>query len=54
VIRELEAEISRLQHELAVHKQTGVDPRSDEAAAVRADLSAVLEVLGRDRARGQS
>lgn len=49
VIRELEAEIVRLQHELAVHKQTGVDPRSDEATAVRADLSAVLTVLGRDR-----
>jgi len=47
VIRELESEIARLQHELAVHKQTGVDPRSDEATAVRADLSAVLEVLGR-------
>jgi hypothetical protein len=49
VIRELEAEIVRLQHELAVHKQTGVDPRSDEATAARADLSAVLEVLGRKR-----
>ena len=49
VIRELESEIARLQHELAVHKQTGVDPRSDEATAVRADLSAILAVLGRDR-----
>jgi hypothetical protein len=49
VIRELEAEIARLQHELAVHKQTGVDPRGDEATAVRADLSAILTVLGRDR-----
>jgi transposase-like protein len=47
VIRELEAELVRLNHELAVLKQTGVDPRSDEATAVRADLSAVLEVLGR-------
>lgn len=49
VIRELESEIARLQHELAVHRQTGVDPRGDEATAVRADLSAILEVLGRDR-----
>jgi phage portal protein BeeE len=49
VIRELEAEIARLQHELAVHKQIGMDPRGDEAAAVRADLSAILTVLGRDR-----
>lgn len=47
VIRELEAEVARLQHEIAVLHQTGVDPRSDEATAVRADLSAVLEVLGR-------
>lgn len=51
VIRELEAEIARLQHEIAVLRQSGVDPRSDEMAAVRADLSAVLEVLGRDRKR---
>lgn len=51
VIRELEAEVTRLQHEIAVLSQTGVDPRSNEATAVRADLSAVLEVLGRDRGR---
>lgn len=49
VIRELESEIVRLKHELEVHKQVGVDPRGDEATAVRADLSAVLEVLGRGR-----
>lgn len=49
VIRELEAELVRLQHEIAVLKQTGVDPRSDEATAVRADMSAVLEALGRGR-----
>lgn len=51
VIRELEAEIVRLQHEIAVLRQSGVDPRSDEMAAARADLSAVLEALGRDRRR---
>lgn len=49
VIRELESEIVRLQHEIAVLRQTGVDPRGDEMAAVRADLSAVLAALGRDR-----
>ena len=49
VIRELEAEIVRLQHELAVLHQTGVDPRSNEAAAVRADIAAILEALGRRR-----
>lgn len=47
VIRELEAEVVRLQHEISILKQTGVDPRDNEMAAVRADLSAVLEVLGR-------
>lgn len=51
VIRELESEIARLQHELAILHQTGSDPRGNEMAAVRADMSAVLEVLGRDRAR---
>lgn len=51
VIRELEAEIVRLQHEIAVLKQAGVDPRSHEMSAARADLSAVLEALGRDRIR---
>lgn len=51
VIRELEAEVARLQHEIAVLRQTGADPRGDEMAAARADLSAVLEVLGRDRKR---
>lgn len=49
VIRELEVEVTRLQHEIAVLRQTGVDPRSNEMAAVRADLSAVLNVLGRDQ-----
>lgn len=49
VIRELESEIVRLQHEIAVLRQTGVDPRGNEMAAVRADLSAVLAALGRDR-----
>ena len=49
VVRELEAEVAKLQHEIGVLKQTGVDPRSNEMAAARADLSAILEVLGRDR-----
>lgn len=49
VIQELEAEIVRIQHEIAVLRQTGVDPRGDQMAAARADLSAVLSALGRDR-----
>lgn len=49
VIRELEAEVVRLQHEIAVYYQTGTDPRSNDAAAARADLAACLASLGRDR-----
>ena len=49
VVRELESEIVRLQHEIAVLKQAGVDPRSNQMSAARADLSAVLVALGRDR-----
>lgn len=49
VVRELEAEVVRLQHEIAVLKQAGVDPRSNEMSAARADLSAVLAALGIDR-----
>jgi hypothetical protein len=51
VIAEMESEIVRLQHEIAVLRQAGVDPRSNEMAAVRADLSAILEAIGRDRKR---
>ena len=47
VIRELEAEVVKLQHEIHTLKQTGRDPRSDEMVAARADLTAVLAVLGR-------
>jgi hypothetical protein len=47
VIRELESEVARLQYEIQKYQQIGVDPRGHEAASARADLSAVLEVLGR-------
>ena len=47
VTRALESEIARLQHELSIHQSVGVDPSSHQATAVRADLSAILEVLGR-------
>jgi hypothetical protein len=49
VVRELESEVTRLQHEIAVLKQSGVDPRSNQMSAARADLSAVLSALSRDR-----
>jgi hypothetical protein len=49
VVRELESEVVRLQHEISVLRRTGVDPRGHEMAAARADLSSVLAALGRDR-----
>lgn len=51
VIRELESEVVKLQHEIHVLKQTGCDPRSDEMVAARADLTSVLQVLGRDHVK---
>lgn len=49
IIHELEAELARLQHEINTYKQTGVDPHQDQATALRADMSAILTVLGRSR-----
>ncbi len=51
VLRELEAEHSRIEHEIGLLQRIGADPRGDEMAAARADLSAILAVLGRDRVR---
>lgn len=48
VIRELEAELRHLEHELSILRQTGVDPRSDATAAVVADIAKVREALGLD------
>ena len=46
VVRELGAEIQRLEHERHVLIQTGVDPRSLEMAAVDAGLATAKEALG--------
>jgi hypothetical protein len=46
MVRELEAELVRIQHEIAVLIQTGADPRDNALAAARADLSAILAALG--------
>jgi hypothetical protein len=46
VIRELEAELRHLEHELAILRQTGTDPRSDATAAVVADIAKVRAALG--------
>lgn len=47
VIRELEAEVVRLQHELAILKHANSDVDASQATAARADLSAVMAALGR-------
>ena len=49
VAAEIRAEITELRHELAKLEQTGADPRGSEMAAVRADLSSLLEIVGCDR-----
>lgn len=46
VIREIEAEMRHLEHELTILRQTGVDPRSDEATAVLASIETVRAALG--------
>ena len=46
VIHELEAEMRHLEHELQILRQTGVDPRSGEDAALVASLAKVREALG--------
>jgi hypothetical protein len=47
VIRELEAEMRRYEHELQILRQTGADPRDFEIAEVEAGLARIREVLGR-------
>lgn len=46
VIREIEAEMRRCEHELQILRQTGADPRSDEIAEVEAGLAKAREALG--------
>lgn len=46
VIRQLEAEVRHLEHELQVLRATGADPRDDEIAAVVASLAKVRQTLG--------
>lgn len=45
VIRELEAEVRALEHELQILRQTGVDPREGEIDAVVAHLAAARLAL---------
>lgn len=47
VIHELEAELRHVQHELAILRQTGADPRSPEVSALVAHEAAALTALGR-------
>ena len=46
VIRALEAELSHLEHELSILRQTGAHPGSDATASVLADIQAVRSALG--------
>lgn len=46
VVRDLQAEMARLQHEQHIILQTGMDPREGEAAAVAEDIAAVRYALG--------
>ncbi len=48
VIRELEAEVRHLEHELTILRATGLDPRDDEMAQVVADLAKARQALGLD------
>lgn len=49
MIRQLEAEVRHLEHELQILRATGVDPRDDEIAAVVADLAKARQTLGLDK-----
>lgn len=46
VIRELEAEMLHLEHELSILRQTGADPRHGEIDEVVASLAKVRAALG--------
>lgn len=46
VIRQLEAEVRHLEHELQILRSTGLDARDDEIASVVADLAKVRQTLG--------
>ncbi len=48
VIRELLAEKARIDHELQIALQTGVDPASPEMAEILADQALVRKALGLD------
>ncbi len=49
VVRELQSELARLQHEQNLLAQTGAHPASHEASAVLADIDAVHVALGLPR-----
>ena len=46
VIAEMNREISRCAHELEIARQAGLDPRSDEMAALEAAVSRAKVMLG--------
>lgn len=48
VIRELETELRYVQHEIAIARQTGLDPASGEAHALLASEARIKTALGLD------
>lgn len=46
VINEIKAEIERCAHELEMARQCGLDPRSDEMAALETAMSRARKVIG--------
>ena len=46
VVKELEAELMRLEHDLAILRATGADPRHPETEAVVADIARARAALG--------
>jgi hypothetical protein len=44
-IKLLQAELGRLEHEITVHLQVGIDPREGDLCAAQAQLAAAKEIL---------
>lgn len=46
MVSELTSEIQRLEHEIAIAKQIGVDPREDEISKAAAQIAETKKLLG--------
>ncbi len=52
VIRELEAELRHVSHEIQIARQTGVDPRTSQFQSALASEARIREALGLDPGEG--